>query len=788
MSFSETLSSNDIQLILNKLNINWRSKQPDKEGWVTIKSPLREDKNPSFGLNIETGCFTDHARDDIGGDIVTLVEYHNNATNEESIQWIKHQLNYDSHRLGNRKTNGRKESHSFWTAKRVLKLSEAQERLENETGHFVLRSAKDYDQLTQQTLKHFGCGILDQYGKDWLAFPYETSCQLYRRGNDGKVIRNLKGSAPGKSFFGTRQINEKREALIISKSPRETMLMNQMYRADANAVGLATGEQASMSARQRRWLKREISEGDYAKIFIFLDCDTDTAYKAARDLARNVNEIAIGQEVSIINIHQISEGKHKDITDLVRHESGNKLFNNLYNNREIIGAKNNKSPKGTVLNITPDDLRLPSELVKILPPVVKKYLDYASPLSDVPNEFLLTPFLTLAGTVIGKSRFVKLGGHEFFPTIWTVLFAGSSTLRKSTALSLAQKPFIPIMNKFEETYEKERIRWEQEQEWAEENDELFDEPPPIKNTLYAPDGFSDVTFWETLRDNGSIASVPSEFTALWKELNRPRNALGDIALDIFDAKNSIRRTTKSAGDIELTNPIWCVTGATTLTNFRQALTSNERSSGLLQRILPVCMEERTKDYKALTELESPNMTLYRQITQATMALHQLSTKSVRLSHQARQHYTTWSHKTHKRAQKLTDRLPDIGGYNSRLSVYGLKFALILQQLDQPDSKISGKNMKAAIALCEWLFNHIIYMLERNYIFDKSYADRLKIRELIEKQSSRWVIRTDLMNRSNFAKDRLDKALDSDIEAGIIEEKEIKTEGRPRHEYRLTQPT
>ena len=155
-----------------------------------------------------------------------------------------------------------------------------------------------------------------------------------------------------------------------------------------------------------------------------------------------------------------------------------------------------------------------------------------------------------------------------------------------------------------------------------------------------------------------------------------------------------------------------------------------------------------------------------------------------ISRKAEEIYTQWSHDLRAKADALTDRLPDIGGYTSRLNVYGLKFALIFQQLEAPSEAISFQNMRAAISLSEWILKHIIYMLDRNYIFNKQFADRVKIRKLIERQSDNIISRTDLMNMTNFDKEQLDRAVESDKDAGKIEEIKTETDGRPRVEYKL----
>jgi hypothetical protein len=168
-----------------------------------------------------------------------------------------------------------------------------------------------------------------------------------------------------------------------------------------------------------------------------------------------------------------------------------------------------------------------------------------------------------------------------------------------------------------------------------------------------------------------------------------------------------------------------------------------------------------------------------------LVLNELESKPVVFSRSVSRLFTEWSHNLNQRAEELSERFNDIGGYISRLNVYGLKFALIYQQLDDPTQSITDANMEAGIATAEWLLNHLIYMLDKNYIFNRFYADRLKIRGLIKNQPSQQISRTDLMNLSNFDKKQLDRTLASEIDAGKIKKDETDTGGvRPRVEYTL----
>jgi len=450
------------------------------------------------------------------------------------------------------------------------------------------------------------------------------------------------------------------------------------------------------------------------------------------------------------------------------------------------GLDLNGTPKEKIksVEVTPSDLHLSDDLIQQFPPIVRTYLDYASKISDVPDEFLLTPFLALTGSLMGKKRMLQFGGIKVYPVIWTVLFAESSFYRKSTALSISKAPFKPILENWSNAHEEDLKNWKRRKKDAKDTGEDFTEPEPKKRTLYASDNTSDVTFWEALRDNGNLIAMPSEFTGMWTDWMKTYNSLKDIVLRIFDAEDHIRRHTKMGGDIELENPIFCIAGATTIPAFQKALSATERGNGLLQRILPVTVVKRRKKFKAITELPTPDANLYNQISTRLEEIARMTSNQTNLTPDASAIYTKWAHDLHERALNTEDQIHDIGGYVSRLQIYAVKFALIFQTLEDERQDISAKNMGASIALCEWLFKHQLYMLTRNYIFNRHYADRLKLLDVLDKNGGK-LPRTDLMNGTNFDKEQLDRALSNEIEAGNIKEHKIETGGRPRFEYEKT---
>jgi len=312
---SDELTATDVQTVLHQLGIE--PGRTDSEGWTTIKSPLREEKNASFGLNIETGAWKDFSTDD-SGDVVTLIERIQGMDNKEAVKWIAEQTSIAG-RLYSTPTNGHKKK-KFWTDENIQLIKSAIQKLKDNPEHPLVKVASEYDQLGRETLLKYGCGIIEQWGKEWLALPYPTGCQLYRREKE-KEIRTLKGSSPGSSFFGMKQ-TEGRDNLFIAKSPRECMLLSQKYGNMADVIGLATGEQGNVSKRQSEALRSQNSDSNYSDIFVFLDCDTQQAKKTTQEFAASIAsgaaQVKFGGKVKIVNIHKETTGVYKDVTDCIR--------------------------------------------------------------------------------------------------------------------------------------------------------------------------------------------------------------------------------------------------------------------------------------------------------------------------------------------------------------------------------------------------------------------------------------------------------------------------------------
>jgi hypothetical protein len=205
----------------------------------------------------------------------------------------------------------------FWFDQRAATLREAQEALRAAPeSDPLLTMARNRDGLLRETLELYGCGILRRADGAFLAFPYDTGCQLYRRPDgqrelkawyDGKEPKNR----PKDSFFGLRRLTGKPH-LVVAKSPREAMLIRQEIDG-IDAIGLPGGERAELSPKQREIL-RELAAG-LTSVLSVLDCKTEADRKTAEAFARSVAEAVYPVPVGRVNVYDATEERCKDLTD-----------------------------------------------------------------------------------------------------------------------------------------------------------------------------------------------------------------------------------------------------------------------------------------------------------------------------------------------------------------------------------------------------------------------------------------------------------------------------------------
>ena len=120
----------------------------------------------------------------------------------------------------------------------------------------------------------------------------------------------------------------------------------------------------------------------------------------------------------------------------------------------------------------------------MLTPVLKGIISELTKCSDAPDAFFLPSILTYWAGVIGNK--VALG--DLRPNIWTAVFAGSSIMRKSTAIKLTGTPYRNIQQTLENGQK-----------------------------IILPSDFSDAGFFEMMQNNDLAGTiVATEFSDFHK--------------------------------------------------------------------------------------------------------------------------------------------------------------------------------------------------------------------------------------------------------------------------------
>ncbi|MCC5913383.1 MAG: hypothetical protein JJU46_03315 [Balneolaceae bacterium] len=329
------LTETEIVAVYNSLGIDLQSREPNEDGFIVCRSPLRKDKHPSFGVHVKTGSWIDQGTGETGN-IVELVKRYFNHPDQSVIEpmeqiWaIVRPYRTNTTNNGNAgfslPTRSRSTTHSsqkdgpkqpkdFWKDEVQAKLLQAaRDALEEE--HPLVKMVGKYDQITFQTLIEHGCGIHQYNDEDFLLIPYFSGAQLYRRNEytDEKVILSLPGSKVKHTIFGLEKTSGTK-ALHFCKSPREAMLLSQHTTDDC--ISICSGENTRLTDLQKKAIN-DIFQRGTREVLVYFDCDTDEAKRNAIDIAMSIKRMTTDIEVKLVNIHAISDGKLKDLADWFR--------------------------------------------------------------------------------------------------------------------------------------------------------------------------------------------------------------------------------------------------------------------------------------------------------------------------------------------------------------------------------------------------------------------------------------------------------------------------------------
>lgn len=346
MSVNNKLSPLERSIILQKLGF-----RIDKtRGRVRTRNIDYNDTNPDLVVDLTNGLIKDFGDSYYDGDFIDFV---GKVTKKSFIEVVRYCESITGKKLldGNMEGNGmeamdalysdnidkesipaKEEQREFWDSDKKKALLKCIEVLKKRGIPEKMEYIETYDGIDKETLLKFGCGIYgfkdfdfglsrNDYSHDiFFVFPYRTGAMLYRRGENGKVIRHIKGSISKGSFFGVPKPIKKSSILFIQKSPRECMSFTRfVYGLNANVIGIATGEEVIEITKTQKDQLVSILRDNGSCVYVTTDCDNPKSYEKTlvfcKVLSDSIGDIAT---VHLVNIHKEFKGKMKDFTDIVQ--------------------------------------------------------------------------------------------------------------------------------------------------------------------------------------------------------------------------------------------------------------------------------------------------------------------------------------------------------------------------------------------------------------------------------------------------------------------------------------
>lgn len=300
----------------------------DSKEWINISSPIRDgDKNPSFCINLDTGYWEDKGGNKDSGFLPELVRRLLHIYDDKSLaEWFDNVLHRKPIPKINVTSSENKSKEILIDDLPSIPLSEIKGARRFDLSGFydvttipdlsLLDEIRNHDGISVETLSKFECKISQQKHGFELLIPYPTGVQRYWRENNDRKILSFENSKTQESFAGVSLISG-RDKLLITKSPRETMLAYQIYKDECDVLGLCGSERSELSIDQLAIIKAALP--NLKQIITALDSDTDSAKRIAEGFADNIKAF-VGDEcqVSRLDISSISSGKAKDLADIYR--------------------------------------------------------------------------------------------------------------------------------------------------------------------------------------------------------------------------------------------------------------------------------------------------------------------------------------------------------------------------------------------------------------------------------------------------------------------------------------
>jgi len=314
-------------------------------------------------------------------------------------------------------------------------------------------------------------------------------------------------------------------------------------------------------------------------------------------------------------------------------------------------------------------------------PFFKQWMSFTQKMTDAPDEFLAVGGLHLVSAVLSNRAFIQFGNDKIYPHLWSVLVAPSSFYHKTTALNMVKRTLSTL------NFGNKLVG------------------PKSGKDLLAPDRFSIDYLLEELQERPAMILMQSEFGALLKELEKDYNRGGkETFTELYDSGPVVKmnKTIKANNDgnaIEVDNTALSIFCASTRDWLEEYVRVRDISAGFLSRFLFVPASEKTR---FIGWPQSPDTVKLEVIKQDLLSIRSMVKGEFDVT-AVRPFYELWYQDLFRRVRQ-EETISKTIGFDQRLAIYALKFAMIIHASSAKDTTLTVENMVRGIQIAEYFRN------------------------------------------------------------------------------------
>ena len=415
-------------------------------------------------------------------------------------------------------------------------------------------------------------------------------------------------------------------------------------------------------------------------------------------------------------------------------------------------------------------------------------VEYLQKMTDAPREFLFVSMFMTAVAVIGNRVSMQVGSQRVKPNLYGICLAGSTVGRKTTAVSFCTR----YLRMTEEVLQEEEVRFRMPDSGSHEGlMESMREPRLLKKVEGKGAKRIETEEMEVKEVRNSGIACYSEFASFLDNLRKDYNkGMESFILEVYDGNSHTRQLKGEQSRIE--NPCLSIFGASTLTQFLQRITENDKHSGFLQRIFYCFVADQRGKLRSLIENRTPDEKMEALIASSLANMFRIARVieqngiKISLSGEAQEVYQ-------RSFDNEQAELAEIGksdgefagvlmGYQGRLDMMKFKAAMIYLVVETAGRNvevsglqvllITGEMMERAVALTGYFWKTAGYLLMNLFKFTPHEQRMKRVVDILNQQGGA-MNRRKLLQRTGWKAKEFDEVIGTGIEAevfGLLEEK------------------